>query len=99
MVRKPDKSKTPDFFIIMTSMQFFHLEGEKPSNKGMFVRVQSIKEIFSFIEPAFMVEKVKEEGKQEIFSLARFQKRRYDSNEIFIAGGRISLIEFGISHC
>ena len=73
IVRKPDRSRTPDFFIIITSIQFLHLKGEKPSSSRILVREQSMKETYSSLEPAFMVENDIADGKQEIFSLAFFQ--------------------------
>jgi hypothetical protein len=41
IVLKPDKSVTPDFFMSITSRQYFHLSGANPKARGILVMEQS----------------------------------------------------------
>jgi len=52
----------PDFFIIMTSKQFFHLFRAKPIAKGILAILQSSAVICGSSAPAFILEKDRAEG-------------------------------------
>ena len=62
IVRNPERSVIPDFFMSITSKQNFQRRGAKPTVNGILVNEQSVAAISGSEAPAFMVEKDMADG-------------------------------------